>query len=41
MNNFIFYDTETSGVKELDFIQVLQFAAIKTNEDFSIVDSFN
>ena len=41
MNNFIFYDTETSGVKELDFIQVLQFAAIKTNEDFSKVDSFN
>ena len=41
MNNFIFYDTETSGVKELDFIQVLQFAAIKTNEDFLKVDSFN
>ena len=34
MNNFIFYDTETSGVKELDFIQVIQFAAIQTNDNF-------
>ena len=34
MNNFIFYDTETSGVKELDFIQVIQFAAIQTNNNF-------
>ena len=33
MNNFIFYDTETSGVKELDFIQVIQFAAIQTDEN--------
>jgi len=41
MNNFIFYDTETSGVKELDFIQVLQFAAIQTNEDYIKSDSFN
>ena len=41
MNNFIFYDTETSGVKELDFIQVLQFAAIQTNEDYIKSNSFN
>ena len=41
MNNFIFYDTETSGVKELDFIQVIQFAAIQTNEDYIKSDSYN
>ena len=41
MNNFIFYDTETSGVKELDFIQVIQFAAIQTDENFTHINSFN
>ena len=42
MNNFIFYDTETSGVKELDFIQVIQFAAIQTDENFrSIIRLMN
>ena len=41
MNNFIFYDTETSGVKELDFIQVIQFAAIQTNDNFIKTNSFN
>ena len=41
MNNFIFYDTETSGVKELDFIQVIQFAAIQTNDNFIQTNSFN
>ena len=41
MNNFIFYDTETSGVKELDFIQVIQFAAIQTNDNFLKTNSFN
>ena len=41
MNNFIFYDTETTGVKELDFIQVIQFAAIQTNENFTKSHSFN
>ena len=41
MNNFIFYDTETSGVKELDFIQVIQFAAIQTDENFRSINSFN
>tara|TARA_A100000164_G_scaffold380368_1_gene427535 strand:+ start:3832 stop:5223 length:1392 start_codon:yes stop_codon:yes gene_type:complete len=41
VNNFIFYDTETTGVKELDFIQVIQFAAIQTNNNFSKVNSFN
>ena len=41
MNNFIFYDTETSGVKELDFIQVIQFVAIQTNDNFIKTNSFN
>jgi len=41
MNNFIFYDTETSGVRELDFIQVIQFAAIQTNDNFIKTNSFN
>ena len=41
MNNFIFYDTETSGVKELDFIQVIQFAAIQVNDNFESINSFN
>ena len=41
MSNFIFYDTETSGVKELDFIQVIQFAAIQANENFEHINSYN
>ena len=41
MNNFIFYDTETSGVKELDFIQVIQFAAIQVNDNFENINTFN
>ena len=41
MSNFIFYDTETSGVKELDFIQVIQFAAIQANDNFENINSFN
>ena len=41
MNNFIFYDTETSGVKELDFIQVIQFASIQVNENFENINTFN
>ena len=40
MNNFIFYDTETTGVKELDFLQVIQFACIQTNSDFYTKNSF-
>ena len=35
MRNFIFYDTETTGVKELDFLQVIQFAAIQTDESLN------
>ena len=40
MNNFIFYDTETTGVKELDFLQVIQFACLQTNSDFHTTNSF-
>ena len=40
MNNFIFYDTETTGVKELDFLQVIQFAAIQSTASFQSQDSF-
>ena len=37
---FIFYDTETTGV-DTAFDQVLQFAAIKTDDDFVELDRFN
>ena len=40
MKNLIFYDTETTGVKELDFLQVIQFAAIQTTTDFHTLNSF-
>ena len=40
MKNFIFYDTETTGVKELDFLQVIQFACLQTNSDFHTTNSF-
>ena len=36
---FIFYDTETTGV-ETRFDQILQFAAIRTDDDFNILDRF-
>lgn len=37
--SYVFYDTETTGVNTF-FDQVLQFAAIKTNEDFNEVERF-
>ena len=37
---YIFYDTETSGL-ETAFDQILQFAAIKTDDDLNEVDNFN
>lgn len=40
MNNYIFYDTETTGVKELDFLQVIQFACLQTNSGFNTTNSF-
>jgi hypothetical protein len=34
MDQFIFYDTETSSVKELNFIQAIQIGSILTNPSF-------
>ena len=31
MANFVFYDTETTGKDQRDFIQVIQVASILTN----------
>ena len=39
MSNFIFYDTETSGLNKM-FGQIFQFAAILTDENFQILDQF-
>ena len=40
MNNFIFYDTETSSVKELNYIQAIQIGSILTNSSLEKIDSF-
>ena len=37
---FVFYDTETTGI-EPAFDQILQFAAVKTDDDLNEVDRFN
>jgi len=37
---FVFYDTETTG-KEPKFDQILQFAAIKTDDNLNEIDEFN
>ena len=37
---FVFYDTETTG-KHTSFDQILQFGAIRTNDDLEIEDSTN
>ena len=37
--NFIFYDTETSGI-DTYFGQIFQFAAILTDENFEVLDQF-
>ncbi len=37
---FIFYDTETTGL-ETAFDQILQFAAIKTDDDLNELDRFD
>ena len=41
MNNFIFYDTETSSVKELNYIQAIQIGSILTNSSLEKIDSFS
>src|SRR5580704_632719 len=38
--SFVFYDTETTGKNKV-FDQILQFAAIRTDEDFKEVDQLN
>src|SRR5674476_38619 len=38
--SYIFYDTETTG-KVTAFDQILQFAAIKTDAELNVVDTFN
>jgi exodeoxyribonuclease-1 len=40
MSGFIFYDTETTG-KDTWFDQILQFAAIRTDDDLNVRDSFS
>jgi len=37
--NYVFYDTETSGLNKM-FGQIFQFAAILTDENFQILDQF-
>ena len=37
--SFVFYDTETTGI-DTSFDQVMQFAAIKTDEDLNIIERF-
>ncbi|MBK8861226.1 MAG: hypothetical protein IPN48_10065 [Sphingomonadales bacterium] len=36
---FVFYDTETTGI-DTSFDQILQFAAIRTDEDLNILERF-
>ena len=40
MRTAIFYDTETTGT-DTAFDQMLQFAAIKTDDDLNVIDQFN
>ena len=37
---FIFYDTETTG-KDTSFDQILQFAAIKSDDELNVIDTFD
>ena len=41
MKKFIFYDTETTGLKELNYIQVIQIGSLLTDEVFKDLDSFD
>ena len=34
MKKFIFYDTETTGLKELNYVQVIQIGSLLTDENF-------
>ncbi len=41
MNQFIFYDTETSSLRELNFVQAIQIGSILTNSSLEEIDSFS
>ena len=41
MKKFIFYDTETTGLKELNYVQVIQIGSLLTDENFKDLDSFD
>ena len=41
MKKFIFYDTETTGLKELNYVQVIQIGSLLTDENFNDLDSFD
>ena len=41
MDQFIFYDTETSSLRELNFVQAIQIGSILTNSSLEQIDSFS
>jgi len=41
MNQFIFYDTETSSAKEIDFVQVIQVGSILTSSSLDEIDTLD
>tara|TARA_B100001029_G_scaffold54367_3_gene43752 strand:+ start:634 stop:2025 length:1392 start_codon:yes stop_codon:yes gene_type:complete len=41
MDHFIFYDTETSSLRELNFVQAIQIGSILTNSSLKQIDSFS
>ena len=41
MDQFIFYDTETSSLRELNFVQAIQIGSILTNSSLEEIDSFS
>lgn len=40
-NRYIFSDTETTGVSERDFIQIIQSASMLTDEKFETLEKIN
>ena len=41
MANFVFYDTETTGKDQRDFIQVIQVASVLTNSNLDQLDTMD
>ena len=41
MDQLIFYDTETSSLRELNFVQAIQIGSILTNSSLEQIDSFS